>query len=162
MAGLRPDNSWSTHWRPSIDSHARRQFQRVDGNAMSTERGGLNRGRGRGLAVHTHTHFHPPLASTSTTSTSGYHLDYSGGDVPIAKPIPAKKRRVEPQDLDDTFCQMDFDADDGYDVSPELTGDPREYVDNTGNVLEDGNGKRKRPVQNLVRNVCFFVSCKMY
>lgn len=151
MSGLRPGNSWSMQWRPTSNPTTQRQFQLMNGNPDANKR----EGAGRGSSLHTHSQFRQPLSHSAAAPTGGYHLSYSDRDIPTAQPIPAKKRRVEPQDLDDNLSLMDLDTEDTFNVSPELLGDPREYLDETGDVMDDGSGKRKRPTQNLVSVFAF-------
>ena len=139
MANLHPGNSWSTRWHPPSEQRARRQFELVNG----TDRGDRP-GRPVGIHAHGHGQFRPPLAMGSAPRTGGYHLNYNAEGLTAAHPISFKKRRVGPEDVGDSFAQCDFDVEMSEPL-PECLGDPREYVDEMGDFLED-QGKHKQPM----------------
>lgn len=147
MSNLRPENSWSMHWRPPEEHRMRRQFELLNGGP--DDHSGLGR-----PTAHSYHQFHQPL-SHGPASRSGYHLTFDGDSLASALPVPARKRRREPRDVDDTFAEMDFDVSAGYEVGAECLGEPRNYVDQTGDILEEGNGKRRRLASHTVRFIFF-------
>lgn len=142
MSNLMQQNSWSTRWQPTSEQHARRQFELVNDTYDHDS-------PGRPFGNHAHGQFCQPLAMGGPQRTGGYHLSYDGKGVADAQPIPAKRQRIGPGDLDDCFARCDFNVDQAGDSLPECVGDPWEYVDETGDVLED-NVKRKHPAQYSV------------
>lgn len=137
------------HWRPPEEHRARRQFELL--NSAPSRQSGLGR-----PATGSSSQFRQPLALRTNPSTGGYHLRFDGEGLASAQPVPAKKRRLHPQDVDDSFAQTEFEASAGYNVGVECLGDPRDYIDETGDTSEDRSGKRSHPAHNTVRDLYSF------